>query len=166
MILVTVGTHTQPFDRLIKVMDEVAADLDEQVNIQYGCSTYKLRFAEGFAWTTGQKMEEITEQARVVVAHAAAGAIIMSLKHKKPMIIVPRLRRYGEVIDDHQTQLAAAMANDGRAIALEQIDKEGVLAALKMLDRVRVSPPGSDRLVRAVGRIIMDWDKEVVAGKR
>ena len=40
MIFVTVGTHEQPFNRLVKYMDEWAAEHDEAVIIQTGYSTY------------------------------------------------------------------------------------------------------------------------------
>jgi beta-1,4-N-acetylglucosaminyltransferase len=36
MILVTVGNHVKPFDRLIKGMDELAGQIDEEVIMQTG----------------------------------------------------------------------------------------------------------------------------------
>jgi UDP-N-acetylglucosamine transferase subunit ALG13 len=36
MILVTVGMHDQGFDRLVRAADELAAQIEEQVFIQYG----------------------------------------------------------------------------------------------------------------------------------
>ena len=43
MIFVTVGTHEQPFNRLIKYMDQFAMrmELGEDVIIQTGYSTYE-----------------------------------------------------------------------------------------------------------------------------
>ena len=41
MILVTVGTHPQGFDRLVRPMDELAALLEEEVIIQFGSSSYE-----------------------------------------------------------------------------------------------------------------------------
>ena len=43
MIFVTVGTHEQPFDRLIQKVDALCADgtLTEPVVIQTGVSTYR-----------------------------------------------------------------------------------------------------------------------------
>ena len=42
MVFVTVGTHEQQFDRLVKAVDDLKADgtLDEPVYIQTGYSTY------------------------------------------------------------------------------------------------------------------------------
>ena len=43
MIFVTVGTHEQPFDRLVKKMDDLVAEgvIREPVMIQTGYSTYE-----------------------------------------------------------------------------------------------------------------------------
>lgn len=43
MVFVTVGTHEQQFDRLVKAVDDLKADgtLDEPVYIQTGYSTYE-----------------------------------------------------------------------------------------------------------------------------
>ena len=51
MIFVTVGTHEQPFNRLIKKIDELKQDgtIEEDVIIQTGFSTLALQiFAGGF----------------------------------------------------------------------------------------------------------------------
>ena len=43
MIFVTVGTHEQPFDRLVKYIDELVkvGEIKEEVVIQAGYSTYE-----------------------------------------------------------------------------------------------------------------------------
>ena len=43
MIFVTVGTHEQPFNRLIKKIDDLVANgsIQEEVIMQTGFSTYK-----------------------------------------------------------------------------------------------------------------------------
>ena len=46
MIFVTVGTHEQPFDRLIQYMDDMKREelLDEEIVIQTGYSTYEPKY--------------------------------------------------------------------------------------------------------------------------
>ena len=48
MIFVTVGTHEQPFNRLIKKVDELKRDgvIQEDVIIQTGFSTYEPKYCE------------------------------------------------------------------------------------------------------------------------
>ncbi len=150
MILVTVGTHPQGFDRLVKAADELAAGLDEQVVIQYGSSTYRPRHARGFAFETSQRMAELTAEARVVVTHAAAGAIILGLQSAKPLVVVPRLKQFNEHIDDHQQQLATALSAQGKVIAVEQPNAQNLRAALDQAGGLRGSMAGSHQLVQAL----------------
>ena len=46
MIFVTVGTHEQPFNRLVEYMDKWAMKNDEKVVIQTGFSTYNATHCE------------------------------------------------------------------------------------------------------------------------
>lgn len=48
MIFVTVGTHEQPFNRLIKKIDELKQDgtIEEDVIIQTGFSTYEPKYCQ------------------------------------------------------------------------------------------------------------------------
>lgn len=48
MIFVTVGTHEQPFNRLVKKMDELKKEgiITEEVIIQTGFSTYKPQYCQ------------------------------------------------------------------------------------------------------------------------
>jgi len=50
------------------------------VIIQWGSSTYQPQHARQFRFTSSQQMIELTQQARVIVTHAAAGAIITALR--------------------------------------------------------------------------------------
>ena len=87
MILVTVGMHDQGFDRLIRAADELAAQIDEQVYIQYGSSNYVPIYAESSQWFTSLQMEQLNEKARVVITHAAAGSVILALNLSKPLVL-------------------------------------------------------------------------------
>lgn len=124
MIFATVGTHQQGFDRMVQAFDQLALTLQQENNspeelvIQYGTSTYIPQYATSFQWATSQKMDELTQSARIVVTHAAAGAIILGLRAQKPLVVVPRLKKFNEHMDDHQLQLAQALDEKGQAIAV------------------------------------------------
>jgi beta-1,4-N-acetylglucosaminyltransferase len=158
LILVTVGTHNQGFNRLVGPMDELAADLDERVVIQRGSSTYEPQYAEHFQWTTSQRMEQLTEEARIVVAHAAAGVIILALRYDKPLVVIPRLRRFGEHADDHQQQLAKALEAEGKVIV---VHNPSVVALQEAIGQaVRHEGPrnnGPAQLVAALHQQLQHW---------
>ncbi|AFV24614.1 beta-1,4-galactosyltransferase [Methanolobus psychrophilus R15] len=112
MIFVTVGSHYQGFDRLIKKMDEIAGRIDEKVIMQIGHTEYKPVNAEYFDFVDDfEKVEQLNMDARVVVSHAGAGSILTALKLGTPVIIVPRLKKYNEHMDDHQLEISEAMSS-------------------------------------------------------
>jgi len=122
MILVTVGMHTQPFDRLIRKMDEIATATDEEVVMQIGHATYTPRHAQHFRFTTGEEMVRLYQEARVVVAHGGASAAEV-LRSGTPLIAVPRLASLGEHIDDHQVDFVKAMERKGLARGIYDTDE-------------------------------------------
>jgi UDP-N-acetylglucosamine transferase subunit ALG13 len=160
MIFVTVGTHTQGFDRLVKAADEFAAMTDEQVVVQRGSSLYQPVAAVSFQWASSDEIEARMRAARVVVAHAGAGTIIQVFQVDRPLIIVPRLRRFGENSNDHQRQLAQALDVQGRAVILEEVNRAGLQRAIEnvpRLEKVRVNP---DQLVAALRNRLALWSEE------
>lgn len=122
MIFVTVGTHTQSFDRLIVKMDEVSGKIDEEVIIQIGCSKYRPAHATHFSFVNHHEFLRLCQEARLVVCHAGVGTILTVKKLDKPLLLVPRLKRYGESIDDHQLEIAEVMDGHNRTKAVHDMD--------------------------------------------
>lgn len=124
MIFVTVGSHYQGFDRLIKKMDEIAGKIDEKVIMQIGHTEYKPVNAEYFDFVDDfGKIEELNRDARVVVSHAGAGSILTALKLGTPVIVVPRLKKYNEHMDDHQLEIAEAMSSIKGVVAVNDVQE-------------------------------------------
>ena len=84
MIFVTVGMHTQPFDRLVRAADGLAALVDERVIIQRGVTSYVPRCAQHVDYADGEKMGRWLSEARMVISHAGAGSILGVLRAGKP----------------------------------------------------------------------------------
>lgn len=64
MIFVTVGTHEQPFNRLIQRVDEL-----NDVIIQTGFSTYKPKYCRWSKLIPYQQMVKNVADARIVITH-------------------------------------------------------------------------------------------------
>ena len=129
MILVTVGT-SWPFERLVHAADDLAALIEEPVIIQRGATVYVPRFAQHVEAVDETQMERWLLDARVVVSHAGAGSILSILQAGRPMILTPRMAHLGEVIDDHQFELASAMADRGQAVVVTDLSAETLAAAI------------------------------------
>ena len=106
MIFVTVGTQL-PFERLIKSVDELAAEHSEiQFEAQVGETKYAPKHMLSMKGLTPQQYQEKFNSADLVVSHVGMGTIISGLMSGKPMILMPRLARLGEHRNDHQLATA------------------------------------------------------------
>ena len=125
MIFVTVGTHEQPFDRLIKKMDELKRDgvIQEDVVMQTGFSTYEPQYCQWSKLIPYQQMVKNVEDARIVITHGGPASFIMPLQIGKTPIVVPRQFRFDEHVNDHQVEFARNVAQRmGTIIPVEDIE--------------------------------------------
>jgi UDP-N-acetylglucosamine transferase subunit ALG13 len=120
MILVTTGTNGAPFDRLLQELDEIR---DEPLVVQLGSSTLRPANATCVAYVTFSELVELVREARVVVTHGGVGSILMALSNGKHPLVVPRLARFGEAIDDHQLELAQRLDGAGLATLVEDVTR-------------------------------------------
>lgn len=137
MIFVTVGTHEQPFNRLIQKIDELKRDgvICEEVVIQTGFSTYEPSCCRWSRLIPYQQMVKNVEQARIVITHGGPASFIMPLQMGKIPIVVPRQRQYGEHVNDHQVEFVRAVAQRmGTIIPVEDTDSLGEI--LSDYDRI------------------------------
>ena len=110
MIFVTVGTHEQPFNRLVEYMDEWAGQHKEKVIIQTGFSTYEPRNCKWRKLFTFQEMQKGVEKARVVITHGGPSSFIMPLQIGKVPVVVPRKKEFEEHVNDHQVDFCHQVA--------------------------------------------------------
>lgn len=128
MIFVTVGTHSDGFDRLVEAADRYAATAERRVVIQRGASRYRPEHAESFEFAPGSEIEAFSRSADVIVTHAGAGSLLTSLTACANVVVVPRQRRHGEHMDDHQLELATALHEAGRVrMVLDLVQLPGIL---------------------------------------
>ncbi len=133
MIFVTVGQHPEGFDRLVQAADEMAALVEESVIIQRGGTQYVPKFAQHFDFVTEAQVQTWLSRARVVISHGGAGSILNVLQMNKPLIVVPRLKRFGEVIDDHQLELAEALSRQGKVMVMMAPSAEALRQAVEQI---------------------------------
>ena len=108
MIFVTVGTHEQPFNRLLQKIDELKKDgtIQDDVIIQTGFSTYRPQYCQWSKLIPYQQMIKNVEEARIVITHGGPASFIMPLQIGKTPIVVPRQHKFGEHVNNHQVEFA------------------------------------------------------------
>ena len=128
MIFVTVGTHEQPFNRLIQKIDELKKDgiINEDVIIQTGFSTYEPKYCQWSKLIPYQQMVKNVADARIVITHGGPASFIMPLQIGKTPIVVPRQHQFNEHVNDHQVEFARNVAQRmGTIIPVEDIETLG-----------------------------------------
>lgn len=111
MIFVTVGTHEQGFERLIKKVDDLVKDgkIKEDVVMQIGFTQYKPKYCKWQKLFPYSEMKEMVQKARIVITHGGPASFIMVLQEGKTPIVVPRMAKYNEHVNDHQVDFSLAV---------------------------------------------------------
>ncbi len=94
-------------------MDEVAQNINEEVIMQIGAIPYEPRHTKYFRYASYQENLSYFQKASLIVGHCGIGTILNALKFQKPIIVVPRRIKYGELNrDDHQMEIAERLVGN------------------------------------------------------
>ena len=122
MIFATVGTHGQPFERLIRALESLPGD---DLVVQHGHSRPPRGVAHAAAFMPFPEVLERIEAADAVIMHAGVGTILCARRAGHTPLVVPRQRRHGEHVDDHQVELARALGEREAVIAVWEPERLG-----------------------------------------
>lgn len=163
MIFVTVGT-THGFDRLIRAVDE-AIDrglIEDEVYGQIGTGTYTPRNFDYVCALDKGEFDACMKQASGVISHAGMGVVTLASDHGKRILVMPRRKRYREVVNDHQVAIAEEFARLGHVLHArnekELLEQVGRLATFVPIPRKVNKEAVIDRIagflssVRPLGR--------------
>lgn len=113
MVLVSVGTQKQPFDRMFELVKGSRSLRKEKIIAQIGYTKFESKRIETFEFIPLEQMEEYISQADIIISHGGVGTIFSALKKGKKVIAIPRLKKYGEHINDHQIEICEELENEG-----------------------------------------------------
>jgi len=136
MIFLTVGTQF-PFERLIRAVDKACADgiFEDELFGQIGQSSYQPRNFNFTVSVDGDEFGQYVRSSSAIISHAGIGTITMALENNKPMLAMPRLSRYGEVVNDHQLDLARRFEKGGH-ILVAYSDEDVAIKGRRLCDFV------------------------------
>jgi len=136
-VVVIVGMDHHPFERLITWFNDWISH-NPQLRVGsfvQGGSTVARPACEGSAFLDVTRLASLLDAADVIVCHGGPASISEAWARGRKPIVVPRLARLGEHVDDHQAEFCAKAAELGR-IALA-----GTLADFTALLDDAVSDP-------------------------
>ncbi|NJN29952.1 MAG: glycosyl transferase [Synechococcales cyanobacterium RM1_1_8] len=125
MLTITLGTSPYPFNRPIQWLQALLENglLDEPVFLQHGASDATAVMAHPLVTAvpivTLPDIRERILKSRLVLSHAGDGSARMLAKSQVPFILLPRLSKYGEHVDNHQLYFAHSVKPAGVEFCLE-----------------------------------------------
>ncbi len=128
-VLVTVGMDHHQFDRLVLWLNrwlETRPELRESVFVQYGTSSH-IPLAPGARIVESEQLSSLANGAEVIVCHGGPGCMSDAWERGLIPIVVPRMRRHHEHVDDHQVLFSSMLASHGR---IHLANNEAELGAL------------------------------------
>ncbi len=122
MVLVTLGTQTQKFERLLKAIEE--SSLNDEIIVQAGGSSdFLSKKMQIMKFINYEEMNKLIEKADYIITHGGTGSIIMPLQKNKKVIACARLEKYGEHINNHQQELVSIFVEEGYILELHENEK-------------------------------------------
>lgn len=125
MIFVTVGTHEQQFDRLVKAVDDLILDkvINEPVYVQTGYSTFEPTHCDHSRFVSYTQMKEYMKAADVVITHGGPSSFIEAMAAGKVPVVVPRRGDLQEHVNNHQVDFVRTVAErQGGIIPVFDVD--------------------------------------------
>ena len=124
MIFLTVGTLF-PFDRLVKAVDEAVGVgfIQEEVFAQIGKTNFEPKHIRYTEVLDKEDVDDKVRQASCLISHAGIGSITMALNHNKPLLVMPRLKRLGEHVNDHQVATARKFEELGHVLVAYETEE-------------------------------------------
>ena len=127
MILVLLGTQNNNFNRLLNAIQENIDNgvIDDEVVVQAGFTKFDSKNMKIFSMIDKEKFSKLQDDADLIITHGGVGSIISSLEKGKKVIVVPRLKQYGEHVNDHQIQIAERFKSLGYVKSVLDINELG-----------------------------------------
>ena len=122
-VFLSVGTQKFPFDRIVRLVGNLNESGNDLIIFgQIGTTNIKPSFQEYVKFLDSDSFEKRLRWSDVVITHGGVGTIIKALKLDKKVIVIPRLSKYGEHVDDHQVQIASTFERTNYLIAYREED--------------------------------------------
>ena len=158
---VTLGNASQPFGRLISAIDAQRQALPAPVHVQHGTTPCAAHWASAVPFLSPADYDRCVRQADVVITHAGAGSILNAIQAGKVPIVMPRLSRLGEILDDHQVEFADALEAAGRVLVVrDPADVGRLVDAARRRQSALSASPAEPRLVSLVDDALRRVERE------
>lgn len=154
MIFVTIGTQA-PFDRFIKIIDEVAPQINEEIIAQvYKCG-FTPKNIKTVDFLAPDEFNKLFDKADLIISHAGMGTILSALQQHKPIIIFPRIAALGEHRNEHQLATAEKFKELGSVyVAMNEQELKELMLRKDLVPLHEIGAEASESLILSLEEFI------------
>lgn len=140
MILVLLGTFPTQFERPLVAIDALCREgiIREEVIVQNGHTKFSSKHLTYKPFLPVAELDELYRDARIIISHAGSGSLLKGIKLGKKMIAIPRMPKYGEVVDDHQMEILAEFEKENYLLGWRETDQ--LRALLERIEKFEPKP--------------------------
>ena len=157
MILVLLGTQNNSFHRLLEEIDKniKKGNINDRVVVQAGFTKYESNNMEIFDMVSQEELDKLLDEADLVITHGGVGSIMGAIRKGKKVIGVPRLKKYGEHVNDHQLEILDTFKKQGLIVGINSVEE--LEQALKDVENFKLTQ--TDDEDKPVNKIVQLVDK-------
>lgn len=121
------GTQNNSFYRLLEEIDRLIeiGKINDEVIVQAGYTKYESKNMKIIDFASSEEIEKLEQKANCIITHGGVGSIIGSIEKGKKVIAVPRLKQYGEHVNDHQLDIVESFDKLGYIIGITDVSQLG-----------------------------------------
>lgn len=119
MVFVSVGTQKQQFTRIFQMVED-SKELKEDIVAQTGNTHFESKKMKILPSIDSDIFEEYIKKADIIICHGGVGTIFNALENNKKILVVPRLGKYKEHINDHQLEVASELEKEGYLLVYKE----------------------------------------------
>lgn len=159
---VSVGNCHQSFARMLNKLAEIADgnSLPRPVYVQHGHTPFTSGTCLAVPFMTRDEFELRLAGSELVVVHGGMSSL-QAVRAGKVPVVMPRMSKYGEHVDDHQVDFVRTLAAEGLAIVAEEPENlPGAIAdalAAQALRGPNRESKGEPPLVRRIAETLSEW---------
>lgn len=156
-IFVPLGTQKFPFERIILALNKLVEKgvyKKEEIFMQ----STMIPIEPQFMYANLISQEEFNlymKEADIIITHSGVNSIISAMNLNKPLIICPRLKEFGEHVDNHQDEIATLMQEKYGVLVCR--DMEELENHIKISEHHSYKPwiSKNDKLIEAIEQLII-----------
>lgn len=124
-LFVPLGTQKFPFNRLVSALNQLIEDgsyTKDEIYMQSSiCDVKPLFQNEGMMDV--DSFNQMIDKSDVIITHSGVNTIMTCMQKKKAIIVVPRMKMYGEHVDDHQIEIANMLESKFNVLVLKDMSQ-------------------------------------------